>query len=141
MTMKKSELILTVIATALVVLTLWSLFHKPDTSGAWLHAPTTTVRFEKDTLSLDSVTYAGRYETTFRYTNTGKHPFIIHGIQTSCGCTSPHWDRKPVPPGQSGDIRIIFEPNSLGSFIKDIEIRCNTPEKAIHLKIRGTVTE
>ena len=91
---------------------------KPDYEYRAVTAPTTTVRFEKDTLHLGTLSYNTEREAAFRFTNTGN-----------------------VLPGDSGEIKVIFKPNSLGAFFKTIEVIANIPGNAIPLKIRGQVIE
>lgn len=114
---------------------------KPDYEYRAVTAPATTVRFEKDTLHLGTLSYNTKREASFRFTNTGSVPFLIRDIRTSCGCTSVAWEKRPVLPGASGEIKITFQPNSLGFFFKTIEVIANVPGNVIQLKVRGTVTE
>lgn len=50
---------------------------------------------------------------TFRYLfrNTGKDTLIIANLTSSCGCVVPEYDKTPIPPGASREIRARF--NSL----------------------------
>ena len=114
---------------------------QPDYEYRAATAPATTVRFEKDTLHLGTLSYNTKREASFRFTNTGSVPFLIRDIRTSCGCTSVAWEKRPVLPGASGEIKITFQPNSLGFFFKTIEVIANVPGNVIQLKVRGTVTE
>ena len=114
---------------------------EPDYEYRLITAPATTVRFEKDTLHLGTLSYNTEREAAFRFTNTGNVPLLIRDIRTTCGCTSVSWDKRPVLPGDSGEIKVIFKPNSLGAFFKTIEVIANIPGNAIPLKIRGQVIE
>lgn len=114
---------------------------KPDYEYRAVTAPATTVRFEKDTLHLGTLSYNTEREAAFRFTNTGNVPLLIRDIRTTCGCTSVSWDKRPVLPGDSGEIKVIFKPNSLGAFFKTIEVIANIPGNVIPLKIRGQVIE
>lgn len=61
---------------------------KPDYEYRAVTAPATTVRFEKDTLHLGTLSYNTEREAAFRFTNTGNVPLLIRDIRTTCGCTS-----------------------------------------------------
>lgn len=74
----------------------------------------------------------------FEVTNTGKEAFKIDNIQTSCGCTTPEWDREAIAPGASTAIKVGYNAAAEGYFEKYITIMYNqTGTKQI--KITGTV--
>ena len=43
---------------------------------------------------------------TFKFTNVGDAPLVIHQAVASCGCTVPEYTQEPVLPGKTG-IRTI----------------------------------
>lgn len=106
-----------------------------------LIAAPTTVRFDRDSLQLGFVKYGTSRKAVFRFINTGTSPLIIRDVKSACGCTSVKWDKYPVKPGESGEISIVFDPNSLGRFTKTIKVLCNVKEKVINLKLYGSVIE
>lgn len=82
----------------------------------------------------------GDVSYTFRFKNEGTLPFVIHGVNVSCGCTNPVFSREPVLPGKSGQIKVTFDPtNRPGLFEKTIDILCNDARKNIRLTITGNV--
>ena len=85
--------------------------------------------------------YDDHPDIIFIIKNTGKHPLIIRDIVTTCGCTAPQWDKSPVLPGKTKDIKVTFKPNSLGRFNKTIQVLCNTSSKIHKLKLDGNVIE
>lgn len=77
---------------------------------------------------------------TFRFKNTGKKNLVIQNIESSCGCTTPKYDKKPIPPGGEGKIEVEF--NSSGRYGKQykvINIFANVPEKVVELKIIANI--
>ena len=77
---------------------------------------------------------------TFHFKNTGKKSLVIQNIESSCGCTTPKYDKKPIPPGGEGKIEVEF--NSSGRYGKQykvINIFANVPEKVIELKIIANI--
>jgi hypothetical protein len=44
----------------------------------------------------------------FSFTNTGRAPVTITDISASCGCTVPDLPKRLYAPGESGDLRVIF---------------------------------
>ena len=55
--------------------------------------------------------------------------------------TGAEWEKRPVAPGQTGEIKITFDPNSLGHFLKNIDIVCNIDSGIMKLKLCGNVIE
>lgn len=47
-------------------------------------------------------------ETVFKFKNTGKSELIISKAKSTCGCTVPQWPKKPVMPGEEGEIKVKF---------------------------------
>ena len=77
---------------------------------------------------------------TFRFKNTGTKSLVILNVEASCGCTTPKYDKKPIPPGGEGKIEVEF--NSSGRYGKQykvINIFANVPEKVIELKIIANI--
>lgn len=46
----------------------------------------------------------GNVTTYFKVVNTGDKPLNILSVRASCGCTSPSYSRKPVAPGDTGQV-------------------------------------
>ena len=81
-----------------------------------------------------------RVRHTFKFTNVGNENLIITKCSADCGCTVPKWDKKPVAPGESGEIVVVF--NSDGkhdSQIKNITITANTNPPTTILTIKSFV--
>lgn len=77
----------------------------------------------------------------FKFTNTGTVPLILSNVRAGCGCTTPEWDRKPVAPGESGLIKVSYNPMGRpGSFIKSIAVNSNASNAVETLTIRGKVS-
>jgi len=77
---------------------------------------------------------------TFHFKNTGRKNLVILNVESSCGCTIPKFDKKPIPPGEEGKIEVEF--NSSGRFGKQykvIHIFANIPEKVVELKIIANI--
>lgn len=76
----------------------------------------------------------------FEFTNTGKIPLIIQGVEASCGCTTPEWSREPVLPGKTGFIKVSYNPEQRpGTFAKSITVNANVPRSFRVLTISGEV--
>lgn len=78
----------------------------------------------------------------FIYVNSGVKPLVINTVETSCGCTSPSWSKKPLMPGQKGFVEVDFDPRErFGSFLKRITVKSNATEGDVYLYISGTVSD
>jgi hypothetical protein len=58
----------------------------------------------------------------FVLTNTGNKVMAITNVGTSCGCTTPVWDTKPILPGKTTTITVGYNAASTGSFSKNITV-------------------
>ena len=80
---------------------------------------------------------------TFKFTNTGTAPLIIHQAIASCGCTVPTFTKTPVRPGESGTIEVTYngKGKATGQFKKVITVRSNAKENGVvRLYIEGNMT-
>jgi hypothetical protein len=58
---------------------------------------------------------------TFDVTNISNGNFKITNVQTSCGCTTPEWEKeKDILPGTSTKIKVGYNAASEGAFTKTI---------------------
>lgn len=81
-------------------------------------------------------------EKVFAFTNTGENPLIIQSAQGSCGCTVPEYPREPIPPGESGEIRVEYKPGQQkGRQSKTVTIQANTNPPQTTLTITADVEE
>lgn len=78
---------------------------------------------------------------SFAFTNTGTAPLIIHQAFASCGCTVPVWPRKPIKPGERGEIEVTYNGTDKfpGHFQKTVTIRSNALSEVVRLTIEGTM--
>jgi hypothetical protein len=69
----------------------------------------------------------------FAFTNVGDQVLIIRDVRPACGCTTvTNWTSKPVPPGKSDSIPILFNTGGMagpiGKFLKVISNDPTQPE-------------
>lgn len=84
---------------------------------------------------------AGKVSHIFEFTNTGDAPLVILSVQTRCGCTRPSYPKKPVNPGEKGEIKVTYlTDNYPGEFNKELKVKTNDPKhKKTSIIICGTV--
>lgn len=146
--MKKLKVILMLMAGAVALQTTAQTTTKTKVNEAAM--------FQKDDkaaeIKFDTTTYDfGKFsekdpvvKCTFKFTNTGNAPLVIHQAIASCGCTVPSYTKDPIKPGQTGTIEVTYNGKGKypGKFRKTITIRSNAKESGIvRLFIQGNMTE
>ncbi|MGZ3838125.1 MAG: DUF1573 domain-containing protein [Flavisolibacter sp.] len=74
----------------------------------------------------------------FEVTNTTPAPLKLENVTASCGCTTPEWNREPIPGGATDKIKVGYNAASEGHFEKFITIAYNGNQTK-QIKIKGTV--
>lgn len=97
--------------------------------------------FETEVIDYGTIPQNADGVRTFKFTNTGNEPLIISNAKGSCGCTVPTWPKKPINPGESGEIKVKYATNRLGPINKSVTVTANTAEKNTVLRIKGNVVE
>ena len=65
----------------------------------------------------------GAVAHTFRFKNTSSKPVVILSTYSSCGCTTAEFSKKPVLPGESSSVKVVFTPmNYPGQFARKVTI-------------------
>lgn len=83
-----------------------------------------------------------RVSHTFRFMNTGDRPIVIKRIVVTCRCVSYDFSKKPVAPGDTGEITVTFNPRrQSGVFYKVVQVFANTAEELHLLIVRGEVVK
>jgi Protein of unknown function (DUF1573) len=103
---------------------------------------TTTVQLIDSAFDFGTIAQGEKVEYNYRFKNTGTNPLIIFKAEATCGCTIPEKPEKPLMPGETGVIKVIF--NSAGKKdhqSKDITVTANTTPEFPVLKLTGTVKE
>lgn len=83
----------------------------------------------------------GDAHCVFKFTNEGDTPLLITRAQASCGCTSPEYPKKPVRPGESGEIKVTYHAKGRpGPFDKSVYVYSNDKAtERVMLTITGNV--
>jgi hypothetical protein len=101
----------------------------------------TTVEVDKTMHDFGNIQTGKRYPAVFQIKNTGNYPLIISQVSTSCGCTAAEWEKKPIEPGKTTEIKAIMNPEEEGYFNKTIEVFCNIKESPLKLITSGTANK
>ena len=110
-------------------------------ASAFTFAQTAEIKFE--TMSHDFGRFLesdGNVTYVFKFQNTGKTPLVLNNVQASCGCTTPDYTRKPVKPGDYGEVSVTYNPtNRVGKFNKNVTVNSNAGNGTTILRISGEV--
>jgi hypothetical protein len=112
-----------------------------DDPQSQVSVPNTTLKFNKLSHDFGKVKEDSDNKTVFRVTNTGKFPLIIDDVKASCGCTTPSKPTKPIAPGKTDKIEVVFHPKEgqLNKQSKTVRVMANTEPKETVLKISAFV--
>lgn len=121
-----------------------SLFVVMSLGISFAQAKNADIKFEKTTHNVGEfpekkpVTYA-----TFKFTNVGNAPLVIHQVVASCGCTVPTYSKEPILPGKTGEVKVTYDGTDkpLGFFKKSIIVRSNAKTPTTRLFIEGTMVK
>lgn len=102
-------------------------------------ADSTTISFTETSHDYGTIKQGSDGTYVFTFKNTGKIPWILSSVHSSCGCTTPSWPKEPIAPGKSGEIKVEYNTNIIGSFQKSVTIFSNA--KTVVLYIKGSVQE
>jgi len=76
----------------------------------------------------------------FQFENKGTSDLVVTSVTTSCGCTVPKYDIKPISPGGSGNLEVVFDTSGRdGKQTKTITVKSNASVPAVILKITAEV--
>lgn len=87
------------------------------------------------------ITQGDKVEHTYVLINSGKSDLIIRKVKASCGCTAVQPEKKVIAPGESVNIKTVFNSaGKLGNQNKTVTIITNDPKKSkLILWVKGEV--
>lgn len=98
------------------------------------------ISFETTEHNFEKVYEGEKIGWFFQFENTGGSNLIITNATASCGCTVPEYDRKPVPPGKKGKIKVIFDTSGReGLQVKTVRIESNAQTLLTKLTLKAEV--
>jgi hypothetical protein len=101
---------------------------------------TAKITFKEYEHDFGKVTEGEKVACVFTFENTGNAPLVIKSATTSCGCTVSKYDNKPVAPGGSGTIEVVFDSSGRnGRQTKTITVTSNASMPVVLVRITGEV--
>ena len=100
---------------------------------------TAQIKFEATEYDFGELELNADGNCSFDFSNSGETPLVIQNVKTSCGCTVPQWPKKPIKPGKSGTVEIIYDTSHPGMFSKTVTVFYNGQDSPLSLTIKGSV--
>ena len=114
----------------------------PGNSGSELAVQDGTVEiiFKEYEHNFGKISEGEKVAFTFTFENKGTANLVVTSATSSCGCTIPKYDTKPIPPGGSGNLEVIFDTTGRsGMQTKTIAVKSNASVPVVLLKITAEI--
>ncbi|MBK9486254.1 MAG: DUF1573 domain-containing protein [Chitinophagaceae bacterium] len=111
-----------------------------ETQKALALKDSTTVQIIDSAYNFKTVTDGEKVMYSYRFKNIGTKPLVIVEATASCGCTVPQKPEKPILPGETGFIKIVFDSKGrVGEAHKTISVISNAKPEFPTLILTGNV--
>ena len=101
---------------------------------------TAVIEFEKTEYQIGKVIQGEKVGCQFVFRNTGTADLMIRDARASCGCTVPQWEKKPVKPGETGRLEVMFDSSGrMGTQKKSVTVVSNAETQTSKLMIIAEV--
>ena len=104
-----------------------------------METPKTSVELPEAEKDFGTIPLNEKREHVFKLVNTGNKPLVVYDVTTSCGCTKAEYGKEPVRPGDTLDLKVIYNAVDKGLFRKRLRVYCNVEEAPLKLTVMGTV--
>ena len=99
----------------------------------------TTVSMDQSEKNFGNIPLNEKREHIFMLVNTGNRPLVIYDVVTSCGCTKAEYGKEPVRPGETLELKVIYNAEDKGRFRKNLTVYCNAEDSPLKLTVVGVV--
>ena len=115
--------------------------QSPESEASSPPATGPSIVFDDDVFDFGTLTQGDKAEKIFRFVNEGVQPLILFNVKTTCGCTAPNWTQKPVLPGETGEVTIVFNSSGKsGTITRRLLVASNAENKPSYpLTVKGFV--
>ena len=98
------------------------------------------IKFETMEHDFGTIKQGDKVEYVYKFTNEGAAPLVLSQVKPSCGCTTPDWTKTPVAPGESGEIKVVFDSHGKsGKQNKTVNVHSNTEAGTDVLKFTAEI--
>ena len=100
------------------------------------------IQFVKTEHDLGKILQGETVGYNFEFSNAGESALLILEARAGCGCTVPRYSKKPVHPGESGTIEVVFDSSGrMGKQLKTVTLRTNSIEPTVKLTITADIVK
>lgn len=104
-----------------------------------MDSPKTSVELLETEKDLGYLPLNEKREHVFKLVNTGNKPLVVYDVTTSCGCTKAEYGKELVRPGDTLDLKVIYNAEDKGRFRKNLSVYCNVEDSPLKLTVLGIV--
>jgi hypothetical protein len=94
--------------------------------------PQPSLVFSQDRYDFGTLSVSGApVEHALRVLNTGNADLRIGALATSCGCTTARLSADRIPPGESAELTVRYDPSAHpqpGNYMREVYIYSNDPQ-------------
>lgn len=104
----------------------------------------TQIQWIDSIVNIGTITMGDTVNVHFKFKNIGKQPLVVLNVEPTCGCTVADYTKKPVAPGEIGEVIAAFDSkkSQVGTFTKGISVRTNTlPDARHYISFKGEIVE
>ncbi|MBA4323044.1 MAG: hypothetical protein C0408_09535 [Odoribacter sp.] len=134
------------IQVVIITLIIGNSCHYSNTAGAEkpqdqvISTDTADISFRVYEHEFGKISEGEKVACIFTFENTGKGPLVISSVTSSCGCTVPKYDTKPISPGSTGIVEVVFDSSGrYGRQTKTITVISNALKSIVLLRISGEI--
>lgn len=99
------------------------------------------IQFESTDHDFGTINEGDKVEHVYKFKNTGNADLVLSSVKPSCGCTVPTYTETPVKPGESGEIKAVFDSSGKsGAQQKTITVTLNSEKGTETLNFKANVT-
>ena len=104
-----------------------------------MDSPKTSVELLETEKDLGNLPLNEKREHVFKLVNTGNKPLVVYDVTTSCGCTKAEYGKELVRPGDTLNLKVIYNAEDKGRFRKNLSVYCNVEDSPLKLTVLGIV--
>ena len=100
----------------------------------------TSVQIIDSVYNFGKVAEGEKVTYNFKFKNNGTKPLVITNTRASCGCTVPEKPEKPIAPGETSFIKVVFNSQGkVGVNEKTITVSSNASPAFPTLLLKGEI--
>jgi hypothetical protein len=111
--------------------------HQTATPAATI----TQIEVSETVFDLGSIPKGEAKEVSVSIKNVGESPYIIYDARVSCGCTKVEYEKQPLAPNGTTELKITYNADDEGRFDRTVSIYGNTEHSPLVVRLRGEVSQ